>query len=209
MNSNYRFIGAFGLLFLFMTAAAGPNKIGNGGDIVFCPNHLSDKAQILDFYESKTKPVSSESDPYKIAEQVFKNIEKSAPKLAAQYLNRLSQISKEIEFKKDVKLTDIADSNHLFEPSDKDCSFLQAAIRQNEKSQDGKRFIVRQDLWSELSPVQQAGLLTHEILYEHLAKLGEVDSSKVRKINIHLYQDAKSRKDIWVLMRDLRLPIYP
>jgi hypothetical protein len=199
-------------LFILIVALSLPsfaNKVGNGGNGVFCKSKTESTAELLDFYEIPIKLISNESLPEKIAATQLEKLNATAPKLAAQYLKRLQEIKNEIEFKSDISLTPIPDSEHLFKPLSKDCEILQLAIRKNNPLQNEKRFIIRKDLWEQLNPVHKAGLLTHEIIYEHLSKLGEENSIKARRINRFLYEDDSSRQDFWKLMKDLELPIYP
>jgi len=185
------------------------NKVGNGGDGVFCKNSTIDTAELLDFYEEKIDFKTGETKPETIAEQRFEQLKKVAPKLGAQYLKRLKEIFAEIEYKDDVALTDIKDSNHLFKPNSEDCKVLQVVIRKAKALPNEKRFLFRNDLWKKLSSLHQAGLLTHEIIYEHFAKLGETDSIKARKMNRFIFQSSLKAEDFWNFMKDLEIPIYP
>ena len=184
---------------------ASTNKVGNGGDGVFCKN----SAQLLDFYEKEFKFESSEKDPFALARARFEKLKTWAPALGDQYLKRLSEMNQEIEFKKDVSFTDIKDSKHFFEPLKKDCQLLQIAIRKARVLPDEKRFLIRDDLWKRLNPIHAAGLLTHEIVYEHLVKLGEENSIKARQLNRSLYDEKLSKEEFWKLVKNLEVPIYP
>lgn len=185
------------------------NKVGNGGDVVSCKHDK--QPQILDFYESEqelnlgTKEVS----PFEVAKDRILQLQKIAPKLYTQYLSRLQSIQDEIEFKDGVRLTDIKDSEHLFLPEDKSCEILQVAIRKKVIGGAEKRFLFDKKIWDTLGTVGQAGLLTHEIIYEHLSKLGETDSVKARKVNRFLYAKITDKAAFWKLIADLEVPIYP
>ncbi len=198
----------FVLLFSTQASASG-NKVGNGGDGVFCKNADHETGQLLDFYENPFKKDIKGSDPYLIAKEIFENLEKVAPKISKPYQKRLSELKEEIEFKSQVSLTDIKDSQHLFQPDSKECKVLQIAIRKAKTLPKEKRFLIRKDLWERLSPVHQAGLLTHEIIYEHLRKLGEPNSIKARKLNNYIYSQDLEAETFWKFIRDLELPIYP
>lgn len=61
-----------------------------------------------------------------------------------------------------------------------------------------------------MSIVDRAGLLVHEIIYEHFVRLGEDDSIKARKIVALLAHDKEFvEKNFWPLVQRLRLRIYP
>jgi hypothetical protein len=193
------------LTFLVCPALA-QNKVGNGGDVVDCKKSTT---RLLDFYEAKIEFNSKDTNHIVIAENHLAKLKDIAPRLATQYMNRLKNIEPEIDFKADVKLTDIKDSLHLYEPLSKDCKVYQIAIRRSMVVGDEKRFIIRKDLWDKLPPTHKAGLLTHEIIYEHLSKLGESDSIKARKLNVHLFSNDLKKESFWKLIKDLELPIYP
>jgi hypothetical protein len=200
----------FALISLFsLSTFANGNRVGNGGDIVVCPG----TKEILDFYENAgaVRNFSTENTIDKVLEQVFKNLERLSPRQAKQYKNRASEFISDTEFKTGVALTDIKDSKHVFEPKDKNCSVQQIAIRRNEPDLNGKRFVVDQTLWNQLSPRGQAGLILHEVIYEHLFKLGEEDSVRARKLNAYLFSNkvfADSQDIYWKFIKDLNVPIY-
>ncbi len=197
------------ILTLLPLTAFSQNKVGNGGDGVFCKKKGVTDAKLLDFYEANIPNITKEKKPEVIAQAQLDKIKDAAPQLFKQYKKRLSEITAEIEFKDNIKLTDIKDSLHLYEPLPKTCEVYQIAIRKHKVIGAEKRFIIRNDLWKKLPPLHQAGLLTHEIIYEHLAKLGETDSTKARKINSYLYSNTLSPTGFWNLIKDLELPIYP
>lgn len=206
---KFRCSFVFALILLFYLDIFAQNKVGNGGDAIVCQDVNQSKVFLFDFYEENQEIHSDETDPFKIAEMQILKTQEFAPKIAIQYTQRLKLISNEIEYKDNVELTNIEDSKEFYLPIDKKCKLEQVAIRKNHIHGLEKRFIFRQDLWSQLAPEHQAGLLLHEIIYEHLSKLGETDSIKARKINRFLFQDKINQKDFWLLIKDLKLPIYP
>lgn len=185
------------------------NKVGNGGNVVFCKTKKTSSAALLDFYEMETKVQSKEKDAFKIAETQLQHLKMAAPKLADQYLQRLKEIQADIDYRNDISLTSVPDSLHLFKPLNSDCEILQIAIRKAQAAGDEKRFLIREDLWKKLSPSHQAGLLTHEIIYEHLSKLGEKDSVKARKLNRYIYSENLKPGSFWKFVQELEIPIYP
>lgn len=164
---------------------------------------------LLDFYESEIEPVSEKKEAQTIAAEALGKIQASAPKLAIQYLKRLSEIQSEIAYKNEIQLIDVPDSKHLFKPLSKDCEILQIAVRNNLALPSEKRFLIRKDLWDNLEPAHQAGVLTHEIIHEHLTKLGEENSIKARRINAFLYNKNSKGDQFWKLIKDLEVPLYP
>lgn len=197
-------------MILFSSSAfASGDRVGNGGDGVAC----SDKTELLDFYESSLplKSYKLEQSYKEITENVLSNLERFNPAQAKQYRRRFSEFFDETEFKSGASLINIKDSRHLFKPKDKNCKIMQIAIRRNEESVVMKRFLIDEDLWNKLSERSKAGLVLHEIIYEHFYKLGEDDSIKARAVNAYLFSE-KSYQDgpdvYWKTVKDLKLPIY-
>ncbi len=217
MSSSFKIVL---LLALFVSSEPSwaTNKVGNGGSVVSCQNKSEKKADIrlLDFYEGDVTFETNDKHDTAGAENFqalaatrFEKLKEISPKLGKQYQRRLNQIMDEIDFKDDVELTKIPDSEHLFSPKSKDCRVLQVAIRKAVKTDKEKRFLIQKDLWDQMKPVQRAGLLSHEIVYEHLSKLGETTSVKARKINSLLFSANLTKQEFWKTIKDLQLPIYP
>jgi hypothetical protein len=211
----------FALVFFSDLSVLASNKVGNGGNLVVCENKSQkiQSATLLDFYEdersslarvvSNIKNEFKNKTPEQIAEIQLSKLKVASPKLTDQYLKRLKEFLTEIEYKDDIVLTPIPDSFHLFKPKNKFCKIEQLAIRKNVISVGEKRFLINNDLWKKMTSVQQAGLYTHEIIYEHFSKLGEENSIKARKVNRYLYSSNINSKDFWSLTKELELPIYP
>lgn len=195
------------LLFSLESFASG-NRVGNGGNIVNCPN----KKQMLDLYESSEKIASFSKDlPYiEIIQSTLKNLARLNSKLSKQYEKRSAEFLKETDMRADVDLVAVSDSKHIFSPAQKDCKIQQIAIRKNVAGL-GSRFIINKDLWDKLPELDRAALILHEIIYEHFYKLGEQDSVKARQVNAYLFSE-KSRSDnkqvFKKLLQELKLPIY-
>lgn len=188
---------------------ASGNRVGNGGDVIACPN----KTNILDFYEASLplKSYKLEQSYNNIVNDVLTNLERFNSVQSGQYKKRFVDFLAETEFKSGASLVNIKDSKHFFEPKDNNCKILQIAIRRNEVSDSMKRFLIDEDLWNKLSERDKAGLVLHEIIYEHFFKLGEEDSIKARSINAYLFSE-KAYQDngdvYWKMIKDLKLPIY-
>jgi len=101
------------------------------------------------------------------------------------------------------------DSLHAFEPNG--CKSRQTIIRR--AVFDGnKRFAVNKALWDALSARDQAGMIMHEVIYEHFSKLGEEDSRKARKLNALLFSpelDEMNEGKFWLFVKKLEVPLYP
>lgn len=206
MPLNYKilFLG-----FLFSTVASaneqlmGGNEVGNGGDVVVC----SESIELLDFYESRVKTGTEISvtgaTETEIIKTLLTHLKTVDPKRAELFEKEAGKFVERTNFMKGAKLTDIPDSHHLFLPSQKDCKIEQIAIL--EKS--GKTFLVNLDLWERLSPLQKAGLIMHEVIYDHFSVLGEKNSIKARSYNSFIF-GLNSKEKYWSFVRGLRIPFY-
>lgn len=194
---------------LSVTALADGNRVGNGGDVIQCPA----KVQVLDLYEASQELQTFESHEttQEIVQKVLKNIERLNPNQGRQYLNRAAEFMDEVDFKDEAKLVNIRDSKHLFKPSDRECKLKQIAIRRKDASKNSKRFIISKSLWEQLDNKNQAALILHEIIYEHLYKLGEEDSVKARILVGYAFSKnalTENKRTYQTMIQDLKLPIY-
>lgn len=201
------------LPFLFAAVAAeAVIRIGNGGDAVVCRKDGNvQEATLLDLYESSLKSWALEGPYEQRLESVFKKLEAVSPEQAKIYRRRLKDMRTELDIRGDVGLVDIKDSEHLVVPTRKDCRIEQAAVRRNIAEDDGKRFIVDQHIWARMNDESKAGLVLHEIVYEHLYKLGEENSVKARKlVGYYLSEDFQKtdKNAYWKRVEKLKLPLY-
>lgn len=208
---------------------AGTNRVGNGGDVFVChetkravpsksPFKKSKKSddlariiktvELLDFMESELPLVDYTGDYQSVLNQVIKNLKTVAPQLATQYEKRIGKIADEI-FYQEYSLKDIDDSSELIQR--KNCTLVQAAVRKNEVSFGEKRFVIQKDLWDKMDDKHKAGLILHEIIYEHFYKLGEYNSVKARKVNALLFSSSLAKmttQQFYSNLQRMDLPIY-
>ena len=193
-----------------MSLAHGGNEVGNGGDVIVCKDN---KVMLLDYHEAKDYgfDINLKEDDvgYRpVLLNIISEFKKIDSKLADQYLKRLNEIDIEINFKESVDLVDIPDSYHVSLP--KSCELKQVAIRLKEM-RNGKQFVIDKDLWRKLDTGHQAGLILHEIIYEHFLFLGEKNSKKARYMNgliSHIGSGNKLKVSYKELLRDREIPIY-
>lgn len=209
MKSIYKIIFIVLTLLCLPFLVEAQNKVGNGGNVVECLTKHSSPPRLLDFYEADISPQFIGKTAKDVAEGRFKALKEVAPALGEQYLKRLSKIGSEIDFREDIEITPISDSNHLFKPLSENCKILQIAVRNNKALEREKRFIIRKDLWNKMTTTHQGGLLVHEIIHEHFTKLGEMDSVKARKLNAYLFTEPLDKKKFWLFIKELEIPVYP
>ncbi|MDD0853990.1 hypothetical protein HBN50_12835 [Halobacteriovorax sp. GB3] len=197
------------VFFLILTPSFAGNEVGNGGDVIVC----NESVTLLDYYEAKDfdfsiPPLEKSKDYREVLTDIFDEFLKIDKKLANQYQKRLQEIENQIDFRASITLTDIPDSNHEALP--KGCKLEQIAIRRNQEK-NGKLFLVSKDLWDKLDSNNKAGLILHEIIYEHFLYLGEKDSKKARYMNA-LISHIGSKKPLpskyKTLLQSKQIPIY-
>lgn len=196
------------LSLIVFNAYASGDRVGNGGDVVKC----KDSVEILDLHESP-EPLKkmTASGHNELVAEVLENLKRLNPEQSRQYSARVKTFYDSVEFKAGISLVDVKDSKHVYLPKSHDCRLVQIAIRRNNASKMTKQFIIDQDLWKGLSDRSKAGLVLHEIIYEHFFKLGEDDSSKARILNAYLFSErafSDSPKEYWDLIKSLKVPIY-
>ena len=78
-------------------------------------------------------------------------------------------------------LVPVDDSNHIVVPHG--CAVVQIALQKEPNFPIEKRYTINKDLWDLLPPMQQAGLMIHELLYTQALGAGARDSVGVRYLN--------------------------
>jgi hypothetical protein len=189
-------------------ASTGGNEVGNGGDVVVC----SDSVRLLDYFENeslKRGPLEfpKSDDPYVLAEKEIRRLSKLNPQLERQYLQVLGTLKKRVQMIEDADFRDVKDSFEVSIPTG--CSLQQIAIQQNDSGQRSIR--ISKKLWDRLGVEHRAGLILHEIIYEHFVFLGETNSVKARKFNSYLASKkilSATVSEFQNFARGLKLPLY-
>jgi hypothetical protein len=199
------------ILFGYFFAEADGNRVGNGGNIIICKEGNSERLTLLDLYESNLElEVSVKgANEFEIAAHAFKNFAKFDHKISEQYLKALNHFPKEMELKEKINITSSQDTKHIEIPTG--CYLKQIAVRKNQPSIIEKRFMIARDYWQRLNSVDRAGLVVHEIIYDHLYKLGEEDSVKARKLTAYMLsknikQDTPEK--VREFVNSLKVPLY-
>ncbi len=212
------------LLVLHAVPVQAQNRVGNGGDVVLCTEAVGAgqaagaatkirDAHLLDFYESEhvriTPPATADYEA--IISERLAALRKKDESLGEQYLRRWEGMKKELAFKEGIALAEVEDSGHVFTPAEKNCSLRQIALRKSVVTPGEPRFLVNKTYWDRLAPADRAGLILHEIIYEHFFKLGEKTSVKARGFNARLFAkcfETDSVDDYWKFVSGLKVPLY-
>lgn len=200
----------FILLFLVLSAFAqspmssNGNGVGNGGDMVSCKvdGELLDftEAKLLKRFEILRRPMTDWKHYSQVRLEILNKVDS---RLSAQYKTVLSTIHNRLKFIENADFRDVPDSFEIAIPSG--CKLEQVAIQQ-----DGQIHINKK-LWDKLDGVNHAGLIMHEIIYEHFITLGEKNSVKVRQFNAMLFSNELNRmttKEYQEYVRLLGLKLY-
>lgn len=192
------------------TAWALGYEVGNGGDAVVCQTAGTLQVEILDFYEARVlygMPLSlAGTDPVRIAEDALENFPPSEVARRLAYKKEIRDFLAQTLFVSDATLFEIADSHEAIVP--RGCIIRQLAVQR--QFGFGKRYAVQKDLWDAMPPVQQAGLILHEVIYAEAIALGHQDSLATRRMNIAIatghFKDFSEENYRTVLAEEIGLP---
>jgi|GEM_PF-1512846 len=202
----------FCVLGLFAIPAFSQNRVGNGGNVILCEEKTQvSRIELLDFFETHLPLIELGDNHLQIARKRFETLGTLDSSLGQQYLSRLEEMKAEISLREGVELVPVADSNHILKPAGAGCSVQQIAIRKKEVAEKEPRFLINKKYWDLLSHRDQAGLLVHEIVYEHFYKLGEKNSDKARIFTAHLFSkkfEGLSKAEHWKFVTSLKVPLY-
>jgi hypothetical protein len=196
---------------LFLGLPTWANRVGNGGNILVCNKDGKESLQLLDLYESSLPPRNEKDskDAFALAKAALESFRKYDRKISEQYLLALEKMKSEIEFKPDIEIQSSNDSKLKETPLG--CRLVQIALRKNDVSSIEQKFIFSKTYWDRLALADQAGLLVHEIVYDHFYKLGEQDSLKARKLVAYLMSariEQDSKDEVQSFVRSLKVPLY-
>lgn len=200
-------------IFLSVTAAYAGNEVGNGGIGFWCPQNK--KYLLLDFHEHdmlypKNKIVADETKEFgEILEKRLLILSKLDQKASDQYKKQISNILVNLKFLSDIKLNKTFDSFEIAKP--KGCVLEQFAIQRKKEEKADTDFYFDKEIWSALGNIEKAGLIFHEVIYEHFILLGEKNSIKARKYNSFIFSekfDKISGTEYKNFVQNLRIPLY-
>ncbi len=191
-------IGLFLMMFALIshTALAG-TELGNGGNVIYCTDGLNDHyVKLLDYYEGEiwnglTLSFPKEGDFLQKADQILDRLQNFDPQLASAYKKRIREIYADFNLIPNINLGHVQDSYELAIPAN--CETRQIVVRLHDINPGQKRFQVSQDLWNQLDANNQAGVLLHEVIYEHFSQNLKIDEISV-PAGFHESNSTSSRK---------------
>lgn len=170
-------------IYFFQFSAKATHRIGNGGDMVVCPNSL----EVLDFYEARTQRgvnLDIANHGTTIDEKVnfiLARLGRVSPHRAQIYSQQYAQFFSEANFLEGVGLVDIPDSDHIAFPVG--CKVEQTVVQVQNPLPGQKRYTINGDLWKKMDETSKAGMILHEIVYREAIGYGQDNSIAARYLN--------------------------
>lgn len=200
------------IIFLSSSGAfAGGNVIGNGGDLVICPNRVQ-KVTLLDFTESLTinQKIEIELGPAELSTD--EKIQYFINRLAAHQPQRAQRLEREVKhlFRGmpfvDRSLEDIQDSDHLSIVIPTGCHIRQGAILfTGTLLPSDPRYLIDRNLYEQMDSLNQAGLILHEVLFREAVGYGHKNSVLLRRLLAHLSSrqfSQRTDKEVYLLFKN-------
>lgn len=180
---------------------------GNGGDIVVCTKSSGKKTyELLDYHEGRNTYLKEiwlpDGETYmdivfstllRVKNLFEKRYESSPPEpflsrffgtnIYERFYLLVSEFQNEVEWT-DSNLQDIPDHGDV--QLEERCSIKQVAIQYIDKEKDTRTYKINKPLWNKLNKKEKAGLVLHEIIYNHALMNNLKNSQKARNINYHL-----------------------
>jgi hypothetical protein len=167
---------------------SGPDRVGNGGDVIFCSDSSSEHhLTLLDTYElrriGKTPHWGIGSDWKTLSKEVLFRWQNVAPERVEIYLGWLESFEDEALFGENV-IGDIPDHGNIILPLG--CEIRQVAMQRPDDSlfPGQARYEIDLTYWQYMSPRERAALVLHElILREAINQAHHLNSIPTRYLN--------------------------
>jgi hypothetical protein len=175
------------------------DKVGNGGDVVVCPQQ---KTLLLDIYQGRAdwgmQNLQSSGERSQIIRDTLKDFHKIDTSTSRKILERAFQIEADISRLERLTeshsalvrftsktLVNISDEGVAEIPSD--CKIIQAATQIQSPFPGEVKFTFQKEIWLSLESDVQASLILHEVIYELMITSGEESSRSTRYFNAALH----------------------
>lgn len=164
--------------------------IGNGGDIVACPDGKNEVLDIFEAREMRGIPLTVGAEQMSVDElmgQFIQRVRRIDPGRADLYSGWYRDFAKESLFKSGIVLVDVPDSRHLTLPVG--CEIKQIAIQREPKFSEDRRYLINLDLWNTLDNANRAVLVLHELIYRDAIHQRHTDSINTRYFNSYIFSN--------------------
>jgi hypothetical protein len=200
------------LIVLLMNITFAGNEVGNGGDAIICPK----KAPVLlDFYENRNAKLpykirkSEKTDEYEYLRDIWDKLSKTSPRFYKKYSADLMRFKNRVKLVSGESFRDVKDSFHISVP--KGCRIVQLAIQRKDAQSKETVFYINKDIYEKMDAKQRAGLISHEIIYEHFRYFGQNHSVNVREFNRFLFSEklvASGKEGFVKFIQEMGIPGY-
>ena len=196
MKSQILFVLGVSLL---VNAYAGGDGIGNGGDIIKCPQKPD---EVLDLFQGRLSwgfgPILRDGSRVEIITKTFSKFSSVDSTVARKILARSLEMEKELatlerDAAKTSKLVKFTKNDLVNVPDEgiaelpPECEMIQAAT-QNQRPFPGEvKFTFHRPTWENLTTFAQASLIVHEAVYEHMISVKELPSRSTRYFTAALF----------------------
>jgi hypothetical protein len=191
MTIYSRFFRSFQILSIsgcvFGVPAFAVNVRGNGGDVLLGCENNSFNGKVLDYYEAESllglqiDLDSTNSSPEQIAMNALSRIPSFDGERRSRLQGWVTEFMSDAVFAPGIQLKRIDDSGELGIP--KGCRLEQAAVQEDPRFPEAKRYLVSKDVWDLMDKKNQAGLILHEVIYREAISYGHTDSIRTRYFN--------------------------
>jgi|GEM_PF-7063994 len=182
-----------GILALAAYPAGSSKIIGNGGDVVVCPDRTP-RVQLLDFVESRVLRRRSiflwnpKSATYlSKLEEISNNIALRFPVMGENLKREIQDFEDKNAKEDDIELEDINDSYHKVNLPG--CHVEQIANQSVPLFEDDPWVLINNRLWTQLEEFDKAGLVLHEVLYRIGLRHGVEHSIGIRYLVSLFFQE--------------------
>lgn len=200
------------LVILLMNIIYAGNEVGNGGDAIVCPK----KAPVLlDFFENRNSKVpykirkSEKINEYEYLLDIWSKLSKVSPRFYKKYSSDLMRFKSRVKLISGESFRNVKDSFHISLP--KECRILQLAIQRKDTKSKETVFYINKDIYEKMDVKQKAGLISHEIIYEHFRYFGQNHSVNVREFNRFLFSEklvASGKEGFAKFIQEMGIPAY-
>jgi len=182
------------LLFLSSGFANAGTSVGNGGLVVSCLSESGhQQLRLLDFVEAEIRWKLTINEkligqsPFEIVSSVIDKMFVFDPARANMLRLRLKSFVSESDFMENIELSRTDDEHNILVP--KNCLILQAVVQVTPLFPEERLYNISADIWKQMDqqPIEQAGLVMHELLYREGIELGQTNSKRVRYFTAALF----------------------
>lgn len=178
------------LFFAFVSNAHAANPM-NGGYVYECTKGGISSIMSMDLYEAEALRgvvySVTAADEYKAVEAAIGKLKTLDSGRAAQFLEDLTNFKKEVVFVPDAQIIPLPDTVLVVTPNN--CALKQLATIQDPHFTFDPRYVISQDLWSQMAVKERAAAILHLITLREGRGVGNRDSVGTRYLSTLMFSD--------------------